>query len=307
MFNGYGNLQLDGDHLDLSYRQPELWPAFTPKGSIRSFVFEIGDAEKGPVIQLGLMTAVADEVLDWPHSIDPPHFHGSDQFRLVVGGAWELAGKLQQRGGYSLQESGRIYREHPGPEGAAWLMLVIGDRRGAKAEIIRSDDLDSLIDIDNEYFQPSNEDGHYHPAGPKGIAAIRSTDGDCVNGYLRKAVSDLASNSASSHLLGDEQAGPLTQILNYSADTEVLPASQCATERLLVISQGSCTIGERCYQAGDLRLQQADTLMPAIVSGSEGVHMAMVVADRRAAVTLAEPGDAAPKWLTEAQALNASH
>ena len=60
MFNGYGVLTLDGDHLDISYRRPEEWPNMTPQGSIKSFTFEMGDPETGPVFQLGIISPTAN-------------------------------------------------------------------------------------------------------------------------------------------------------------------------------------------------------------------------------------------------------
>ena len=299
MFNGYDRLHLKNDCLNLSYRQVNDWPAFTPKGTIRSFVFDIGDEVKGPVVQLGLISPVADEKLDWRHSIDPPHFHGSDQFRFIIRGEWILAGKKQVAGAYSLQESGQVYREHPTPDCAAWVMLVIGDRRGAKPEIIQTTDVETLIDIDNEYFKPSNDDEPlHHPAGVKGITAIHSTDGVCSRGYLRKNAAELSLNTGSTHLFGDQQAGPVAYVLNYAPNSVVLAKSCYATERFLTVSTGSCDINGVQYQAGDIRIQNAGHEMGAVMSGSEGVTMAMVVADRRASVVFDQSKSKSPGWLS---------
>src|SRR3546814_6907980 len=88
MFEGRGRLALEGDHLDISYRRPDTWPNMTPGGSIKAHTFNLGDPEAGPNIQLGIMSTVDGERLDWPHSIDPPHHHGSDQFRVISQGEW---------------------------------------------------------------------------------------------------------------------------------------------------------------------------------------------------------------------------
>src|SRR3546814_6371411 len=109
----------------------------TPGVSIKAHTFNLGDPGAGPNIQLGIMSTVDGERLDWPHSIDPPHHHGSDQFRVISQGEWTLAGKRQSAGEYSFQEAGRIYREHP-PEGAsAWMLLVMGDKRGTESTLDR--------------------------------------------------------------------------------------------------------------------------------------------------------------------------
>lgn len=301
MFNGYGALSLESDHLNISFGKPESWSSFTPLGSIKALIFDFGNENMGPVVQLGLMTTVDGEVLDWPHSIDPPHFHGSDQFRVVVDGEWNLAGKKQVAGGYSLQESGRIYREHPGDGGATWLMSVIGDRRGAKAEIIRAEDRETLVQIDSEYFKPTAEDEAYpHPAGSKGIPAIASTNGDCVNGYLRNHVDDLSINTVSSCLFGEKSVGPVAHVMSFTQDLMVMPRSQYATERLFAVTSGTCTIGATEYKKGDIRIQNADAPMEEIISGPNGVQLTMVVADRSADLSFDSAATDTPTWITDA-------
>src|SRR3546814_3895009 len=61
MFQGHAGLSMEGDHLDISYNRPEEWPKLTPSGSIRAFIFNVGDAIVGPCFQLGLIRPVAGE------------------------------------------------------------------------------------------------------------------------------------------------------------------------------------------------------------------------------------------------------
>src|SRR3546814_13689682 len=130
MFQGHAGLSMEGDHLDISYNRPEEWPKLTPSGSIRAFIFNVGDAVVGPCFQLGLIRPVEGETLDWRHSIDPLHHHGSDQFRVILTDSWNLAGRRLQAGDFAFQASGIVYQEHPGPGGAGTTMLIMGDRRG---------------------------------------------------------------------------------------------------------------------------------------------------------------------------------
>jgi hypothetical protein len=301
VFNGYEKLSLDSDHLDISYRRPNEWPSLTPLGSIKSFTFAIGDVEVGPVIQLGMVTAVEGEVLDWPNNIDPPHFHGSDQFRVVVDGEWNLINKPMKPGSFSFQESGLRYREHPGEGGAACTMLVVGDRRGIRPTILRAADRANLINTGSVNDKPLGEAEVYpHPTGPKGVAAINTSQGPCERGYLFGSFANMPSDVAVSTLtgvFGDVDAGPVAHLLRCEANTDVLPESICATELLLLISGGSCRMGDQEYRAGDLRVQRADTPMPAVISGADGLNATLIIADRRVQLLPVAAAQDFPVWL----------
>src|SRR3546814_20429337 len=118
MCQGHAGLSMEGDHLDSSYNRPEEWPKLTPSGSIRAFIFNVGDAIVGPCFQLGLIRPVAGETLDWRHSIDPPPHPGSDQFRVILTDSWTLAGRRTPAGALAFQPAGSVSQEHPGPRGA---------------------------------------------------------------------------------------------------------------------------------------------------------------------------------------------
>jgi hypothetical protein len=285
MFNGYGVLNLDADHLDLSYRNPDAWPNVTPGGAVKALMFDFGDPTAGPVAQLGLMRPVDADQPDWER-IDPPHFHGSDQFRLVSAGEWTLANKPMVTGSYAFQEAGRGYREHVGASGAAWLLLVVGDRRGIRPTIVRDEDRAKLFDVGGgEYNKPAMEGEPYpHPAGPKGSTAIAVTRGSRQLGYLRGSTSSLADETpaAVTGVLGDQVAGPVVHLVKYLPGEVVIPASTYATERLIVVAAGSCKIGDAAYQAGDMRVQRSDCPMQPVISGEDGLEACFVIADRRA-------------------------
>ena len=302
MFNGYGVLTLDGDHLDISYRRPEEWPNMTPQGSIKSFTFEMGDPETGPVFQLGIISPLDSEPLDWPNSIDPPHFHGTDQFRVISSGTWHVANHSLSAGTFVFQESGLRYSEHPGEGGAAWIMLVLGDRRGARPTLVRDAHRETLINTGSTNDKPLADDETYpHPAGPRGVAAIATSEGPCQRCYRVGSFAALAARARPgqpaqvSGLLGDRDSGPVTLVARCAPGLALSPPSLCASERLLLISGGSCRIGDREYRAGDIRIQCGGDLLPAIIAGPEGLDITCVVADRRAAVT-AEGGASVPCW-----------
>ncbi|MFA5494327.1 MAG: hypothetical protein WC247_06085 [Porticoccaceae bacterium] len=311
MFNGYGVLELGSDYLDLSYRRPEEWPLMTPQGSIKSFTFEMGDPESGPVFQLGLISPLESEPLDWPNSIDPPHFHGTDQFRVISGGEWSLANKTMGAGSFAFQESGLRYSEHPGKGGAAWVMLVLGDRRGARPTLVREAHKETLINTGSGNDRPLADDEVYpHPAGPRGIAAIATSEGPCERGYRLGSFAALARGvqdhkpALVSGVLGDRDRGPVALVVKAAPGCRVSAASTCGSERFLVVSGGSCRIGDREYVAGDMRIQGAYREMPEIVSGADGLEATWIIADRRARIDMADEIGAFP-WHREAPSLHA--
>ena len=295
-------LDLVGDHLDLSYRTPTAWPALTPKGSIRSYAIDLGDEEAGPSVQLGLITPVADEALDWKHSIDPVHFHGSDQFRVISGGEWMLGGRSIPAGGYAFQEAGWVYQEHP-PTGAALMALVMGDRRGASATLKLARDRDTIFAAGAEYGEPLLRGEPYpHPAGPGGIAAIATSVGPCDRGYRLGMLASLEPNADGpgvlTGVLGDEQVGPVVHLLKSEPEAMVLPPCSYATELFIAIVKGSCRIGTQTYLAGDLRIQRSGAALQELQAGPEGLEAVIVAADRRAASEMVQ-GHTAPKWLAQ--------
>lgn len=302
MFKGYAGLGLDGDHLDLTFRDRDSWPNLTPTGSLKSLAFDMGDPVAGPTILLGLMTKVDGEDLDWKHTIDPVHHHGTDQFRVVVGGEWVLAGKPMQAGVYGFQEAGWVYQEHPVHGGPVWTLLMMGDRRGARATLKLKKDLATVIDggdMGEAFGAPVADAPYPHPAGDKGIAAVATTLGPCERGYLSGRLADLGTDgkpAAVTGVLGDETAGPVVHALKAEPNQTVAPACVYPTELVLLVVGGSCRVGASTYQVGDLRVQQADTRLEPIVAGPDGAEVVLIVADRRAAPTL-DSAAATPAWM----------
>ncbi len=280
MFDGQGVLELEGDHLDLSYRADDTWPSMTPAGSIKNYTFGIGDPQAGPLVQLGLVSSMPEEPLDWRHVVDPPHFHGSDQFRVLAAGEWNVGGRPLHCGDFMFQEAGKVYREHPASDDTAWLVLVIADRRGALPTIMAEADKETLID-GGENFRAAEADTYAHPAGPKGIADIKTTGGAPARGYLQGSTSELTAGEPLHGVFGDAEAGPAVHIANVGPRQTFRPAAVCGTEQFVVVTGGSLSIGEDTYLPGDMRVQRADEVMPALIAGPEGCELTLVIADRR--------------------------
>jgi hypothetical protein len=292
MFEADG-FHMSGDHLDVSFRRTDEWSP-SPLRSIRSAAIRIGDAEVGPSVLLGAVTPLPEEPLDWTHGIDPMHFHGSDQFRLVVDGDWVTARDPLTSGQFGFQEAGRVYQEHPANEAPSWLVLVYGDRRGEPATLTLEADRRALQNAAEIAGSALSTGGAYpHPAGPKGAPAVRTTAGGPIRGQRRSSFGDSDGwreledgVGVFAGMWGDSAAGPMVLLVRAGAG-EAVPEATYSSEVLLVVANGSCRIGDAEYQAGDLRVQQANAPLASLVAGVDGVQLAIMLADRRAAVDVA--------------------
>jgi hypothetical protein len=303
MFQGHGGLSMEGDHLDISYNRPDEWPYLTPSGSIRAFIFHVGDAVAGPCFQLGMIRPVEGESLDWRHGIDPLHHHGSDQFRVILSDSWNLAGRRLNAGDYAFQESGIVYQEHPGPGGAGTTMLIMGDRRGNQATIAFRKDVETVFEYDDVYGAPKPGESYPHPAGDRGIAAINTSAGKCQKGYLRGSISALqpGGSGALSGVLGDEIAGPVVHVVNGMPGERIAPPARWSTDIVMLVARGEVTIGGRVYRAGELRVQRERAPIGAILAGDDGAEFVLVVADRRGRAEFEfADGETAPDWTAAA-------
>lgn len=298
MFKGQlGDLTLVGDHLDISYRDPEIWPTLTPHGSIRSFAFEFGDEQAGPQMQLGLITPMDTEKLDWKHSIDPVHHHGSDQFRVVSGGTWILANKPMPTGAFSYQEAGWVYQEHPDESAGVptWTALVMGDRRGMVSTLFFQEDNDTVFQAGDAFGQPIADGSAYpHPAGDKGIAAVITTEGPCKRGYFYVEPDELPVGQSVSGIIGDPKAGPLIHSLKGGKGEMLVPDAKSETEVVIIVAQGECVINGKRYEAGDIRVQAPGHIF-SMSAGPAGVEVVLVVGDRRAPII--PTGDEGRDWM----------
>lgn len=199
---------------------------------------------------------------------------------MLAAGTWTVGGKPLRAGDFVLQEAGKVYREHPASEDPAWIVLVIGDRRGALPTIISEADRETLID-GGESFRPADPASYAHPAGPRGVPAISTNRGACSRGYLHGSLSDLDEAKPLTGTFGDSERGPSVELVRAAPGQPIRPASLCGTEQFLVVTRGSANIGSATYAEGDMRIQRAGEPMPAVFAGSGGCEITIVVADRR--------------------------
>jgi hypothetical protein len=80
--------------------------------------------------------------------------------------------------------------------------------------------------------------------------------------------------------LGDA-TGPAVILSKNAPNAVENPAGRPATDMLRLIVKGSCTIGERTYEAGSFVATEAGALVDTVVHGPEGSAQLLVVSDRR--------------------------
>jgi hypothetical protein len=308
MFEALGQ-KLDGDHLDLSYRHTDAWPKVGPgEGMPPSLWISVGDPVSGPGIQLGAMKSPPMDGDLWLDT----HYHGSDQFRALVKGNFLLQGKRMEPGQFVYQESGVPYRE--GVIGNApdelWMFAVHGDRRGARATVVRKDggifiDEDGIAEDQLDRYVSSPDDPYWQdlPGGSKGVKALSTTLTEKRGAYVWGNFSDTAAwreladgVKASGGVFGNKDNGPIILTLQSGAERVAIPAATYDTEVVCVVTSGEASIGGQTYQAGEVRVQKAGAKLDAVVAGPNGANIVFTIADRRAKPSLADNDVRTKAW-----------
>jgi hypothetical protein len=303
MLEVHGTPAAADTHLDLSFGEPASWPGLAGD-AMKSLWISLGDPVSGPALQLGSVVPVPMEMFT------PTHFHGSDQFRLVIAGEMIVSKEHMLPGRFGYQEAGRAYREAAAVCDSLAIVVIMGDRRGALTVFTQGDGdgyleaLGGADAFDSQLDRPLGKDEESTlPDGPKGTTAIASTVGAPHHGYLWGSFDDAASwpalgsdTHASATLFGDETSGPIAYLVKCGPNELVMPTSTTATEVLTAVAKGSLRIGDAEYATGDLRIQQADCPQDAIVSGPNGVEALVMIADRRADPVIDDGDEAACAW-----------
>jgi hypothetical protein len=306
-FNSPGGLSLNEGYLNLSFNNREAWSKLiyaeheiaTPK-----MIF-LGDETAGPMLFLNAIGPGIEGVKT------ATHYHGSDQFRLIVRGVEQSVNRLTfHPGEFAFQEAGMPYKEGSGGAEEVWGYLVLGDRRGAAATMPLGDNSTHKVEMTPERieemtqsFSLFTEMAKTNPGGPKGNPSVASTLGHCRNGFLRGSFTELKDARklsdgvrAAGGLWGDRSSGPAQLIIKAEANNIATPSFTADTEVVMLLVGGSCTIGESHYFPGDLRIQAAGIFQEATVAGPTGAEIIFMIADRRAMPIFAADNDIDTKW-----------
>lgn len=319
MFEAQG-LKLESDHLDLSFQNTESWPRVGKNVVAQSLWLSVGDAVSGPGVQLGVSRPEPMTPDRWLGT----HYHGSDQFRVLFAGESLLHGKRMAPGQFAYQEAGKPYREGVAggnaESGESWMFLVHGDRRGARATILRDNGTYELDESDLREVQldrpvPLADDPYWDefPGGSKGVAGVSTTLSErrtaTISGSFDNAQDWLTLSpgaKACAGLLGHGTTGPLVLSLHGEANNVVVPASNCAAEVVCAVVRGDAKIGLTHYDKGGIRVQRAGAPMDAVVSGPHGVDLVFLITDRRAKLRIDDSDISARTWSDGVEELHAT-
>jgi hypothetical protein len=303
MFLSANDLDLTGDHLDLSFNSTGQW---TDSGwDMRSLSFAVGDEERGPMVGFFSIPAKPGDEDKFPPII---HMHRSDSFRTIFNGDFYVGRTIYADGEARLQAAGAYYGpEQPGPgviqnSGTVWSVLVFGDKRGFKVQ-----PADKKYQKEHEHAEealapafsklgirqtlPEESSGESHIETNIGLPLAA---GHADLSFDQSAAWPLAGASrVVAVALSNQDCGPVVLGLDTPAGEVALPAASWDTELVLTVVAGSCRIDGSTYRSGDVRIQKAGCAQPIVQAGPEGLKAYVVLGDRRGAQAKALTADAA--------------
>lgn len=309
MFEAVG-LTLDRDHLDLSFADSDGWTRVGPMaGMPPSQWIKLGDPERGPAVQLGMVPPVPDTI--WLDT----HYHASDQLRVAIRGDFQLQRKHMTAGVLGYQVAGIPYREGlvGGGSDPLWMFSIQGTWRGARSTNTRDDGTFLLGDIaPDQLDRPVGADEADYwdsvPGGAKGTAALATT-GAIRGGFSWEDFAEAGAWGAlapgvrvAAGVLGDPDCGPAVLAIAADPGAIAVPACRAGTELVIAVVRGSCAVGTRVYGPGELRVQDAGARLPAVEAGAEGADFVLMISDRRHLPIAIEAG-AAAAWVAQAAAI----
>lgn len=303
MYSVRSRARATDEFTELSFRNLDSWRFFdTPDGplaDIATMIVLLGDDRCGPLLGF---TALAPGV-DCP--LGPPHGHCSDNFRASLRGDLTMGRETYSPGGFRFQDGWKTYPKNNnscGPDGG-WEIEVFADRRGLRASAVIGGPELELLMAEGGRMLAAMFDLEPLVAEPAvdicGSSALVTTIGPTDNsGKLNGSFGDhgtwrsvSAATKAAVSLLGEPTRGPAV-VLAVTAPNEIaFPGSRFDTEVFRLVVDGSCTIGDRSYEPGDMRIQRAATWCEPVVAGDLGLQEIVVLGDRRHAAADVE-GDA---------------
>ena len=279
-------------YTELSFRHLDSWRSFASEGPLSdvvSMIVLVGDERSGPVLGF---TALAPGV-DCP--LGPPHGHCSDNFRVSLRGDLTMGREIYHPGDFRFQDGWKTYPKNNnscGPDGG-WEMELFADRRGMRASaVVGGPELEvllveggrmlaSMFGLEDLVVEP--------PVDICGPAALATTLGPTDNSGKRNGSFGAAGSwrslddatNASVALLGEPTCGPVVVLAETAPNEVAFPAARFDTEVFRLVVHGSCAIGDRTYELGDMRVQRAGTDGDPVVAGADGVQQVIVFGDRR--------------------------
>ena len=300
MYGAHGLTLETPTFAELSFRSLDGWTSFFGDAVSVNFV-TVGDDLTGPALSL-----VAYAPGEFPSS--PAHSHASDSLRLCFDGEYGVGRTTYGPGGFRFQKGWVPYTgERFGTDGC-WVLIMGGDRRGSRArpvdEELATSELEMMVRQGTKELVTSFgitvddwlSDDPADTAGPSALVATMGvpTPSGKIDGTLGDPGWEPVGpgTRAAIALLGEPERGPVVVLSTTEADQRAMARCRFGTEVVRMVVRGRCTIGDREYGPGDLRIQRAETWCDEAVAGPEGLDEVLVIADRRHAAPSVDAIDA---------------
>ena len=286
------------EFVELSFRALEGWTSFFNGAFSTNFV-TAGDQLTGPA--LGLVAYAPGE---FPKG--PPHSHATDSLRLCLRGEYGIARTSYRPGDFRFQKGWVPYVDERFGVDGNWVLIMAGDRRGSRArpvdEELANSEMEMMIrqmskSLTTSFGIEVDDWISDDPADTAGPSALVGTIGaPTASGKIDGSFADRdkwaavgAGTRAAVTLLGAPHTGPV--VVLSSTEPNERASARCAfdTEIVRMVVRGGCTIGDRSYEPGDIRIQLAGTWCDDVVAGPDGVDQLVVVGDRRHASATVDP------------------
>ena len=208
----------------------------------------LGDPNTGPAISLS-QRGVPDASYR-----TPTHYHGTDEFRIVLRGRAERAVNQHTLEGrqFLFQDAGMGYVEGFSGSEEVWAVLIPGDRRGMASAALAGDipqpkieDLPRSIGRRPRPLRPLSNWPSRTRAGRK-IPSVSTTVGSCRHGFLVGSFDaedgwrELGEGvQVAAGMWGDRASGPIMLMIKGGPGAMVIPGFTSATETMCVLAAGS--------------------------------------------------------------------
>jgi hypothetical protein len=262
-----------------------------------------GDKSAGPLVSMASTPPQKE-----PPSLIPAHGHGCDNWRITLGGRLRMGRREYHPGEFRFQRGGQPYGSDDsaawGPDGGQ-SFLVMADWRGFPVDFVKKDaDPDreflSRIEAFEEMLGRSAPDvypGHVGLASSLGAPAKGGQiEGSFAQTDRWNSTSDGVRTAVS--LLGDHGVGPVVLLIDASPQRMALPAMTLNSELILVVVAGTGSAGAVSLREAQVSIIESGVACPAIDSGSDGLHLAVLIADRRALTSALSAGQIEGGWTT---------
>jgi len=216
----------------------------------------------------------------------PAHGHDSDSWRIALRGHMTLGPAMMDEGKFSFWPGGRPYGSDDvpwGPEGG-WGVVIMGDRRGQTMRTVKKELQPQATTASVKLAAWIGFDMPHDPSAAAGVSTTLplsskagNVDGSFSDTANWKEVGTGARMAIG--LFGEHRVGPILLATKLNPQGRLV-AERFGTEVVHLVVGGSCRIGERVLETGDLLVLPADADHPVIAAGPKGVSEVIILGDR---------------------------